>query len=164
LLTNNKPHAPADDYAFWKRLLLVPFTQSFVDDPQAPHEHKATKDLAGLLTAEAPGILNWAVAGCLEWQKTGLRPPPVVTEATQAYREEEDILLEFITDACEVGDNLIVGASALYNHYKSGMADNGMKPMSGTKFGRKMNDRFDRVRLADGNQYIGISPCRVCRV
>jgi putative DNA primase/helicase len=37
LLTNEKPSAPASDYALWKRIYLIPFTQSFVDDPRAPN-------------------------------------------------------------------------------------------------------------------------------
>jgi len=32
LLTNHKPHAPADDFAFWQRVLMIPFNISFVDN------------------------------------------------------------------------------------------------------------------------------------
>ncbi|MBN1223838.1 MAG: hypothetical protein JXB23_11370, partial [Candidatus Aminicenantes bacterium] len=38
LLTNARPHAPADDYALWKRLHLVPFEVGFVENPQLPNE------------------------------------------------------------------------------------------------------------------------------
>ena len=31
LLTNHKPHAPADDFAFWERMHLIPFERSFVN-------------------------------------------------------------------------------------------------------------------------------------
>lgn len=58
LLTNSKPHAPADDYALWKRLILIPFTMSFVENPQDVNEKKADKYLIEELKKEKEGILN----------------------------------------------------------------------------------------------------------
>ena len=44
LLTNHKPHAPASDFAFWERLLLVDFPLSFVDrKPQNENERPMDK-------------------------------------------------------------------------------------------------------------------------
>ncbi|MCP4746503.1 MAG: DNA primase, partial [Desulfobacteraceae bacterium] len=40
LVSNYKPHAPADDYAFWERVIAVPHNLSFVDCPDKPHERK----------------------------------------------------------------------------------------------------------------------------
>ena len=42
------------------------------------------------LKAEWPAILRWAIDGCLEWQRIGLAPPKIVTEATQAYFSDQD--------------------------------------------------------------------------
>ena len=36
---------------------------------------------------EAPAILRWCIDGCLAWQRVGLQPPAIVTEATAAYFE-----------------------------------------------------------------------------
>ncbi len=33
--------------------------------------------------ANLAGILQWAVAGCLEWQKSGLKPPSTVVDCTE---------------------------------------------------------------------------------
>ena len=156
LLTNSKPHAPADDYALWKRLVLIPFTQSFVDDPQHPHEHKADKSLPDKLKSETEGILAWLVRGCLEWQAQGLNPPALVNQATQDYRKEEDILLQFVEDACIQGPGFMAPAQRLYEHYRQWMQDNGLKPMSGTKFGRKMSERFNKERVGSVWNYMDI--------
>ena len=118
LLTNSKPHAPADDYALWKRLVLIPFTQSFVDQPSKPHERQADKGLVDKLKSEAEGILAWLVEGCLEWQHTGLNSPAVVQQATQDYRKEEDILLQFTEDGCIQGPDCMAPAQKLYDHYR----------------------------------------------
>ena len=56
------------------------------------------------LKAEMPGILNWAIRGCLDWQQGGLKPPAIVTDAVRAYREESDTLGRFISECCEVGN------------------------------------------------------------
>jgi putative DNA primase/helicase len=52
---------------------------------------------------ELPGILNWAIEGCLEWQRYGLQEPPEVTRATEAYRDETDILGQFTRECCTTG-------------------------------------------------------------
>ena len=53
------------DHAVWRRIKLVPFT---VTIPEAEKD----KNLPEKLKAESPGILKWAVGGCLDWQRDGL--------------------------------------------------------------------------------------------
>jgi putative DNA primase/helicase len=43
------------------------------------------------------------IAGCLEWQEHGLKPPATVGEATQEYFDEQDIFGRWLEDACETG-------------------------------------------------------------
>jgi putative DNA primase/helicase len=146
LVTNHKPHANADDYALWKRLLLIPFTQAFVDDPQAENEHLRDPHLLEKLKAEAPGILSWLVRGCLEWQRQGLNPPQVVRLATEDYREGEDTIGQFITERCLVKPEAQVKAGELYTAYGAWSKDYGMTPMSGTAFGKRISKRFEKQK------------------
>jgi hypothetical protein len=53
------------DEAIRRRFHLVPFNVTI------PPEER-DKDLANKLRAEWPGILNWAIEGCLKWQAEGL--------------------------------------------------------------------------------------------
>jgi putative DNA primase/helicase len=156
LVTNHKPHAPADDYALWKRLLLIPFTQSFVDDPKADHEHQRDPHLGEKLRDEAPGILAWLVRGCLAWQQEGLSTPHTVSEATEKYREDEDIIGQFVGEGCELGDGVEVKASKLYATYREWADEYGLTPISVTAFGIRMSSRFEKVKRRDGNHYRGI--------
>lgn len=48
------------------------------------------------LEADATAWLTWMVRGCLEWQKSGLQEPEVVTAATSAYRGRMDTFHEFV--------------------------------------------------------------------
>lgn len=156
LLTNNKPHASAEDYALWQRIHLIPFGMRFVDTPTEPNERKKDPHLWTKLQAEAEGILTWLVEGCLEWHKNGLNPPEIITRSTNAYRSDEDILQQFIDDACLVGPEHAEKAKPLYDHYKTWMIENSLKPLSNTRFGRKMSERFHKEKDRNGAYYQGI--------
>lgn len=156
LLTNSKPSAPASDYALWQRIYLVPFLQSFIDDPLAPTESKADPYLSEKLKAEVSGILAWLVRGCLAWQREGLNPPAVVRAATEDYRKDEDIIGRFIDEKFKRGENCRIKASDAYQAFKKWCEENGMHPASGTRFGKEMKQRFDSYQDRDGIFYIGI--------
>ena len=69
LAVNDPPVIEDTSVGMWRRVKLIPFLQSF-DAPDTA--------LGDTLRAEAPGILTWAVEGCLEWQKGGLQHPECV--------------------------------------------------------------------------------------
>jgi putative DNA primase/helicase len=85
LAANYKPEIRGTDYAIWRRIRLIPFTVTIPPEEQIP-------DLAEQLKEELSGILNWALEGLRDWLANGLQPPPEVTEATEAYRAEMDIV------------------------------------------------------------------------
>lgn len=123
LLTNNKPHlAGGGAGAEWDRIKVIPFTESFVNDPDPnnPHEHKKKPALEPyILKNELPGVLNWLIEGLLEWRKNGLQPPKTVTDETQAYRKDEDTIGDFIEDCCLLGgQEKRVKPQDLYDAYK----------------------------------------------
>lgn len=157
LLTNHKPHAPADDFAFWERVVLIPFKLSFVDRrPKNDSERVADPLLASKLVPEYPGILAWMVRGCLEYLQRGLDPPPVVKEAVEEYQRDEDILADFVDECCIVGENYQVGATALYDIFERWWKKNVSKNAPKQKrFGTLMGRRFQRKK--DGvYKYLGI--------
>ena len=157
LLTNHKPHAPADDFAFWERVVLIPFLLSFVNRrPRNDNERVADPLLASKLIPEYPGILAWTVRGCLEYQRIGLDPPPVVKEAVEEYQRDEDILADFVDECCILGQEYKVGATALYDVFERWWKKNVSKNAPKQKrFGTLMGRRFERVK--DGiYKYLGI--------
>jgi putative DNA primase/helicase len=109
---NHKPAINGTDEGIWRRLRLVPFTVSIPPDEQ---DH----DLLRKLEAELPGILRWALQGCLEWQSGGLKPPAIIAEAVRKYREESDTLGRFLSEGCEVRPIAQVKSSALFKRYQA---------------------------------------------
>jgi hypothetical protein len=51
------------------------------------------------LKGELPGIMQWMIDGCVDWQERGLAPAEVVTTATAAYLEAEDALAAWIEES-----------------------------------------------------------------
>jgi putative DNA primase/helicase len=155
LQTNNVPHAPADDHAFWARVHLIPFELSFVENPQAEYERPVDKMLREKLRAEASGILAWLVEGCLEWQSMGLDPPPIVMNATNEQRREEDYVADFIDDCCYIDRFSTAQASKLYNKFSEWYQENHdsdkKKTPSQRKFGLMMIKKFKKQK--DGVYY-----------
>ena len=109
---NHKPSLSSVDEAIRRRFHLVPFTVTIPKDERDP-------ELLEKLKAEWPGILAWAVQGCLDWQRTGLNPPPIVTEASEAYFAEEDTLGRWIEERCGV-DKIYQGTqlAELFDNWK----------------------------------------------
>lgn len=145
LAANHKPVVKGTDHAIWRRIKLIPFTVTIPEDERDP-------DLVNKLKAELPGILNWALEGCMEWQEKGLGVPDEVKEATAAYREEMDVLGGFISDHCTIDPELMVKSKDLYDKYQEWCQANDEEPISKRTFGLKLKERG----LKDGK----VGPCR----
>jgi putative DNA primase/helicase len=147
---NHKPSINGVDEGVWRRLRLVPFSVSIPADEQ-------DRDLLRKLEAELPGILQWAIAGCIEWQRDGLCPPAIVTEAVRQYREESDTLGRFIADECEPGKLLQVKSSSLYERYRAFAEQAGERAMPSKDMPQEMQRRgFDWKRTRTGGMFFGL--------
>jgi putative DNA primase/helicase len=146
LSVNHKPIVRDDSFGFWRRLRLIPFSQTFA----------VNADLSLELHAEAAGILAWCVRGCLDWQRDGLNPPAVVVTATREYEADSDQLAGFLGEACDLDAEAEIRASEIYEHYRQWAERHGMterERLSSTMFGRKLSERFSKLRDS-GNRTI----------
>jgi len=141
LSTNHKPGVKGTDRAIWDRIKLVPFLVRI--DPA-----DQDRDLRDKLIAEAPGILNWAIRGCLDWRREGMGEPQAVSDATASYRSEMDILAGFIDDRCVVGSTATCTAHQLYSAYQRWCEENGERPITQIQMGRRLAERgYDSTRI-----------------
>ena len=145
---NHKPTIRGRDEGIWRRIRLVPFE---VTIPKA----KRDKHLQDKLFKELPGILNWAIKGCLDWQKHQLCEPKVVTDAVTNYRQEMDVIGQWVDECCQVGMQHECKAGEAYSSYKFWSEQNGYKPMAAGTFGRDFGDRFRKIKRNDGNYFVG---------
>lgn len=122
MMTNEKPTASEDDAALWARIQLVPFTRRFDGNNQDKHLKTKLRD-----PREMSGILNWLIAGCLEWQKIGLNPPEEVLHATREYRDENDKLKDWMEECCDIRPDLVSSPKELYRNFQAWSLANGEK-------------------------------------
>jgi len=155
LAANHKPVVKGTDFAIWRRIKLIPFTVTIPESEQ-------DKNLGDKLLAELPGILTWAVRGCLDWQANGLKIPAEVVSATAAYRAESDELAPFLEECVNQGEKLRAQAGPLFKAYQVWADANGIATrdqLTNVKFGRQLEERgFDKYKDTSSRQtfYTGL--------
>ncbi|MCK6514968.1 phage/plasmid primase, P4 family [Myxococcota bacterium] len=152
LCVNRLPQITSDDAALWRRLRVVPFDHVVPEDERDPH-------LLAKLLDELPGILAWAVRGCLDWQRYGLGQPRAVAEATLAWREGADTVTAFVGEVCETRPGVRIDSGALYAAYLRWCEDCAETPLGASAFGMRLSGLgFQRVKGAQGRRrWSGVS-------
>jgi len=147
---NHRPVTADNSEGFWRRVRMIPFA---VTIPKEERDPKLLEKLKG----ELPGILAWAVQGCLLWQQEGLRAPASVLAATSAYRHDSDDLQLFLDEACVRKAGSEVQSLVLYNAYRHWVIARGENPVSHAAFtGRIKGYGFDSKK-ASSTYILGIA-------
>jgi putative DNA primase/helicase len=131
LVSNHRPRVDGDDDAIWRRMRLLPFEVSF--------EGREDPGLSEQLVRELPGVLAWAIRGCLVWQSEGLGSTGAVERATSEYRADEDVLGAFIAERCTLGGEM--EPEALRDAYGAFCAELGERPLSASVLGKRLARR-----------------------
>ena len=152
LSTNHRPEIKGTDYAIWRRVRLIPFAVQFSDES----EPRKDPDMEARLLAELPGILAWAIRGCLDWQKHGLGMAEAVKAATASYQAESDVLAGWIADCCVVHRSAKARASSLYRSYAEWCEQSGEHPEPQRRWGSRLPERGFHRYSNDGVWYRGI--------
>lgn len=150
MAVNHRPLVNDPTYSFWRRAFEIPFNVTF------PKE-KQDKYLIDKLYEELPGILQWAIAGCLMWQKEGLGNSQAVEKATKDYQDSTDSVGGFLDEMTE--PNLIgsVKSSTFYQAYHKWCDDNGFSPVTHTTLSVTMKVRgFEKIKTMEGARFRGL--------
>jgi putative DNA primase/helicase len=147
---NHRPGLKTVDEAIRRRFHLVPFDVTIPPEERDP-------GLKDALLAERDGIMAWAVAGCLAWQRQRLSPPESVLAATGDYLREEDTFGQWLTECCVVGADHEERSGNLYDSFRAWKAGRGEGVLSQKKFSAALRDRGFRLeRSAVARKIVGL--------
>ena len=146
---NHKPGLRSVNEAIRRRFNLIPFTVTIPPEERDP-------ELSDKLKAEWPGILQWMIDGCLDWQERGLAPPEIVTAATAAYLDAEDAVAAWLDECCELDANTWERSQTLFASWKA-WAERSGHFVGDTKTFRDRLDGRDGIehRLESGTRRAG---------
>jgi putative DNA primase/helicase len=135
VLGNYKPSLRSVNDAMRRRLHLIPFNVKF-------DGANRVLGMEDRLRAEWPGILRWAIEGCLMWQERGLAKPAAVRQATATYFDEEDAVGGFLADCCTRDDpNAMEEQGDLFERYKTWCRQNGKAVQVQREFAKELAGR-----------------------
>lgn len=144
---NEKPNIEGLSHATWRRIRLIPFNVRFDDS------NGINKNLYHELIEELPGILTWALEGCLRWQQEGLVTPTEVVTATLEYMAEKDTVGAFLKECCIVDPQGAIKSSDIYDNYVKWCDNNEQSKMGKKNFSKMLNDKGFVKEKFSGNKY-----------
>ena len=149
--TNYLPDATDPTIFDSGRIKVIPFTRHF-------EEHEQDKGLKEKLSEpeQLSDVLNWCLEGYRMFKAEGLEPPKEVTDSTEQYREESDLVMMFAAQRLKKEAGKELSASAAYREYKNWCADNGYHYDSAQRFRKSLSKKFEVVKRRpwskEGNQ------------
>lgn len=145
LAVNHKPIIRDTTNSIWRRINLIPFTNTFTE--QERDKNFPTR----IMATELPGILAWAVQGCLMWQQEGLVMPDSASDATREYRVEMDSFETFFQECCLENEKGRVSNKLLRARYDEWCKDNGEYALSQRPLSQKLLEKGFAKRNSSTN-------------
>lgn len=99
--TNHKPRLSESDYGVWRRLRVIPWTEKITEKLG---KTKQFDEVVAELSSEKSGILNWLIAGYIDYCRDPDWMPGIVRKETDEYQETQDRLLPFFEQCCDFQD------------------------------------------------------------
>ena len=134
---NHRPRLATTDASIKRRMHVIPFDHPVADEDR-------DNNLDARLRAEAPQILNWLIEACLEWQQSGLGLPEKISASTETYLQAEDVLAQWIDEACERSSDS--ESAALYKCYCRWADEQGEKVWSRRAWANALVERGFKTR------------------
>ena len=153
MATNHRPEVSGTDDGIWRRVGLVPWSETI------PEDQKDIRFREKLIAAEGPGILDWIVQGARDFITNGLPRPEAVTTATNEYRTESDVVGAFLSERCFQGsrDGLFCPSAELLKAFNAYAKEQGEAEMSARTFADRMAARgIQKKHTNTGKRWLGI--------
>jgi putative DNA primase/helicase len=128
-----------------RRLRIMPVNHT----PQLPDTN-----LKVALQAEFGGILRWAINGCLDWQKDGMKPPHDVTAAVDDYFARQDTLARWIGECCDLYTTYRTPPGLLLQSYNTWAKNNNERLIRSNDLHEILNKKGFPTKALNGKNYV----------
>lgn len=137
LNTNYLPIVAETDHGTWRRLAIVRFRKTYVEDAaDANGKRKIVGDPAIRQYFEDnadPGVLRWIVEGAVEWYANGRRFPKMparIRRDTDQWRMDADPILAYVAERIVRDDRYAITAADLADDFNAWLHKRGHKEWS----------------------------------
>lgn len=140
LTCNELPEVPSDDGGTWRRIRVIEFTSKFVENPTKPNEFTMDLELNDKFERWAEIFVSMLIERHKHINPNSIHEPMEVRIATESYKNNNDVIGQFIADRITLDKNAIdkrAGISNLYNEFR----------MWSVEYMPKNKKRPDRVQL-----------------
>jgi putative DNA primase/helicase len=149
-VTNHLPRLTNAE-SIWRRLVLIGW--NVVIPPEERDPHLADR----IIAQESAGVLAWAIRGAVEYQEKRLSVPESCRLALEEYREDVDLLGDFIKECLIPGldESITTPVSRIYEAYQAWCFRSGIRqPMVVNDLSAALTERnMQRARkYVDGKQ------------
>ena len=147
LLTNYDFVIRGTDKGIWRRIVKIPLYSDFTD--------KEDKYLRDKLMEEIPQILGWLLDGFRLYLKEGLSKPKEIVDSIKEYKEEMDVVQQWINEYCELKPSYFEKANTLYDNFRVFCQRRDLRTNQ-TVFGRNLSKKFKKYNSGSGIVYMGL--------
>jgi P4 family phage/plasmid primase-like protien len=136
IVGNRYPRVNDNTLAFWDRIIIVQWPNTFTGDSVIPEIEKTwTKS-----PNEMSGILNWMIEGLHRLNKNNaFTVSKSQTETILEFQKASDTTLAFLNEKCTRDKDAYVIKKDLYNMYKDYCEDQGLDADTNGVFSAKLN-------------------------
>lgn len=150
---NGEPKFDGADGGMKRRLIIVEWSVTLEES-----KHRDFEDVVSEIVAEGSGILNWLIAGALDFLNSGLIISDDVLQTTADHFAEMDPCGQFADAHVRVDPGGPgVTARAMFLAYKAWCEVNGKSHMHETRFGRTMKKKFRRDDTKRVHVYLDVA-------
>ena len=136
---NNMPRVDDKTDAFFRRLIIIRFNKCF-------SELEQNKNLKFELLEELDGILLWSLEGLERLRERGyFSLPESVQDEIEEYKKDNNNVLLFVEDTCQLKPESTITKGYLYDSYSSWCLKNGYRPIGKKRFGNALSRHFNAV-------------------
>lgn len=145
--TNHRPIIKGDDDGIWRRIVVLPFRQTFEGS-------RCDKHLEAKLWAERDGILRWMIDGASRYlASSSFALSPAILAEQRQYRRESDLLGEFLIDCTVVDPAGRVLDKELFGRWRIWCDVNGHKAGTKPTFTRRLAERGFPISRSNGDRF-----------